>query len=70
MMTQRQNAGGLVGGVLLIGLGLIFLFGQYIGFQAFEYLWPFFIIAMGVAFFIGMIAGGKSLAALAVPGAS
>jgi hypothetical protein len=68
MMTQRQNAGGLVGGVLLIGLGLLFLFGQYIGFQAFETLWPFFIIAMGLAFFIGMLAGGRSLAALAVPG--
>lgn len=68
MVTQRQNAGGLVGGAILIGLGLLFLFGQYVGFQGFQYLWPFFIIGLGVAFFIGMLAGGKSLAALAVPG--
>lgn len=68
MVRQRQNAGGLVGGAILIVLGLLFLFGQYVGFQGFQYLWPFFIIGLGVAFFIGMLAGGKSLAALAVPG--
>lgn len=68
MITQRQNTGGLVGGTLLIGLGLLFLLGQYLGFRAFTYLWPLFIIGLGAAFFIGMLAGGKSLAALAVPG--
>jgi hypothetical protein len=68
MVTQRQNAGGLVGGSILIGLGLLFLIGQYVGFQGFQYLWPFFIIGLGVAFIVGMIAGGKSLAPLAVPG--
>jgi hypothetical protein len=68
MVTQRQNAGGLVGGAILIGLGLLFLIGQYVGFQGLQYLWPFFIVGLGVAFFIGMITGGKSLAPLAVPG--
>jgi hypothetical protein len=49
MLTQRQNAGGLVGGAILIGLGLLFLIGQYVGFQGFQYLWPFFIIGLPAA---------------------
>lgn len=68
MITQRQNAGGLVGGVILIGLGVFFLVGQYFSFRGFEFIWPLFVIGMGGVFFLGMLAGGKSLAALAIPG--
>lgn len=68
MVTQRQHAGSLVGGAILIGLGVFFLFGQYFGFRGFEYVWPLFVIGMGGVFFIGMFVGGKSLAPLAIPG--
>jgi hypothetical protein len=68
MITQRPNAGGLVGGTLLIGLGIIFLLGQFVGFRGFELIWPLLVVGLGVAFFVGMLAGGKSLAGLAVPG--
>jgi hypothetical protein len=68
MITQRHNAGPLVGGTILIGLGVIFLVGQYVGFRGFEYIWPVFVIGLGAAFFVGMLAGGKTLAGLAVPG--
>jgi hypothetical protein len=68
MITQRQNTGGLIGGIILIGLGLVFLLGQYTGFGSFAILWPLFIVGMGAVFFVGMLAGGKSMAPLAVPG--
>jgi hypothetical protein len=69
MNTQRSNIGALVGGTLLIGFGLLALFGQlFRDFRFWSYLWPFAVIGCGVLFFIGMFAGGKSMAALAIPG--
>ena len=68
MVTQRHNTGGLVGGAILIGLGTLFLLGQFINFSAWQYLWPLAIVGMGAVFFIGMVAGGKPAAGLAIPG--
>lgn len=69
MTTQRSNAGTLVGGALLIGFGVLALFGQiFHEFHFWSYVWPFVIIGSGLLFFIGMFAGGKSLAGLAIPG--
>jgi hypothetical protein len=68
-MSTRSNSGSIVGGLILILLGLLFLFGQW--FQSFDFLgrlWPLFIVGFGALFFIGMLAGGKSAAGLAVPG--
>jgi len=69
MMTRRYNSGGLIGGSLLIGLGLLFLLAEFFNFQAWDALWPFFVIGLGGLFFIGMFAGGKSTSGLAIPGA-
>ena len=68
MVTQRHNTGGLVGGAILIALGTLFLLGQFINFSAWQYLWPLAIVGMGAVFFIGMVAGGKPAAGLAIPG--
>ena len=69
MTTQRSNAGTLIGGALLIGLGVLALFGQiFRDFHFWSYVWPLVIIGSGLLFFIGMFAGGKSLARLAIPG--
>jgi hypothetical protein len=68
MNTQRQNAGGIVGGAILIGLGTLFLLGQLFNFQGWQYIWPLFVMGMGGIFFVGMLAGGKSMAGLAIPG--
>jgi hypothetical protein len=69
MITPRQNAtGSLVGGAILIALGLLFLFGQFVNFRAWEYVWPLFIVGMGVVFFVAMVAGGKGAGGLAIPG--
>lgn len=55
-------------GAILIGLGIIFLLGEVIDFRLGSYLWPFFIIVPGLAFFYFMLQGGKNTAPLAIPG--
>ena len=68
-MSIKRNSGMLVAGAVLIALGLLSLFGQlFRGFHFWSYLWPVIIIAFGGLFFVGMFAGGKSLAGLAIPG--
>ncbi|MGD0752564.1 MAG: hypothetical protein ABSA23_14310 [Anaerolineales bacterium] len=69
-MSNKRISGSLVGGMILIVLGLLSLFGQiFRGFPFLSYLWPFIIVGFGGLFFVGMLAGGKSLAGLAIPGA-
>lgn len=68
-MSSRRNTGSLVGGSLLIIFGLLALLGKL--FQNFNFwntFWPFIIIGVGLLFFVGMIAGGKSVSGLAIPG--
>lgn len=68
-MSSRRNTGSLVGGSLLIIFGILALLGKL--FQNFNFwntFWPFIIIGVGLLFFVGMFAGGKSVAGLAIPG--
>jgi hypothetical protein len=68
-MSIKRNSGTLVAGAIMIAFGLLALFGQlFRGFHFWTYLWPVIVIAFGGLFFIGMLAGGKSLAGLAIPG--
>lgn len=68
-MSIKRNSGMLVAGAVLVALGLLSLFGQlFRDFHFWNYLWPFTIIGIGGMFFIGMFAGGKSVAGLAIPG--
>lgn len=65
---KRQNVWGIGTGLLLVGLGSLFLIGELLPGNAMRYLWPFFLIALGALFFMGMAAGGKATGALAIPG--
>ena len=68
-MNMKRNSGMLIAGAVLIALGLLSLFGQlFRGFHFWSVVWPFIIIAFGGLFFVGMFAGGKSMAGLAIPG--
>jgi hypothetical protein len=68
-MNARRNVGSIVGGSILILFGLLFLLAQgFPGFNFLGILWPFIIIAFGAVFFVGMFAGGRSAAGLAIPG--
>src|SRR3989304_1989122 len=65
---ERRSLWGAWWGILLIGMGIVFLIGQFLRFDVWHYIWPFFILAAGGAFFAGMLAGGRSAGGLAVPG--
>jgi hypothetical protein len=66
--SRSARAGSLVTGVILIGLGVLFLLGQLFNFNAWRFLWPFTVIAFGALFFVGMVVGGRTAGALAIPG--
>jgi hypothetical protein len=69
MENNQRNTGALVGGIILIALGALSLFGQV--FQSANFwgtVWPLIIVGFGSMFFIGMFAGGKSVSGLAIPG--
>lgn len=68
MQTNRSNAGALIGGAIMIAFGLLALAGQVFRGVDWGFLWPFIIIAAGAIFFVGMFAGGKQTAGLAIPG--
>jgi len=67
---EMRVRGSTIVGLFLIGLGLVFLAGQFLGLDVWRYLWPFFVIAFGVLFFAGMLAAGRNNDAgvLAIPG--
>jgi hypothetical protein len=65
--TKQYRLNSLIGAVL-IGLGAILLLGEIFNFRLGFFLWPFFIIVPGLAFFYFMAQGGKNAAPLAIPG--
>jgi hypothetical protein len=66
--NQSRGRGNLIIGMVLVGLGAIFLLGQFFNFNFWSVLWPFFIIIPGLMFFVGMLLGGKEAGPLAIPG--
>ena len=49
-MNTNQNQSRTVGGMLLIGLGGLFLLGQVTGFGFFGFSWPLFVLIPGLIF--------------------
>ncbi|MGE5374469.1 MAG: hypothetical protein ACM3XO_05375 [Bacteroidota bacterium] len=68
MQTNRNNAGALIGGAILIGIGLLALISRVYDNIDWGLLWPIALIGFGALFFIAMFAAGKSGAAFAIPG--
>jgi hypothetical protein len=68
MRRAPSNQGATVGGIVLIGLGVLFLLQQAIGFDVGHYGWPLFIILPGLALLAGYAFGPRAAAGLAVPG--
>jgi hypothetical protein len=69
MATRSTNTGAVIVGSLMILFGALALLGQV--FRAtlnWGLIWPLAIIAVGLAFFVVMLAGGRSAAAFAIPG--
>ena len=68
MQTNRSNTGTLIAGTILIVFGLMALAGQFLRIMDWGFVWPFIVIGLGSLFFLGMVAGGRQAAALAIPG--
>ncbi|HEV7662674.1 MAG TPA: DUF5668 domain-containing protein [Chloroflexota bacterium] len=65
---QKNSQAGAIGGVVLIGLGVLFLLQQALGFDVGHYAWPVFIILPGLAMLGAFVFGPRGAAGLAVPG--
>lgn len=55
-------------GIVLIIVGVLFLINQVLNIDLWATAWPLGIAATGVAFFVAMLLGGKSMSGLAIPG--
>jgi hypothetical protein len=68
-MTENR-AGSLIGGVVLIGLGLLFLLFQFVpgltDWVRVDRFWPLIIVGVGIALLVGAVVG--RIPPLAVPG--
>lgn len=63
-----RNTITMASGLLLVMLGALFLLGQWFAIDFWRLGWPAFIIIPGLVFFTAMLAFGRSLAPLALPG--
>jgi hypothetical protein len=67
-METNRNRGSLFIGIILIVAGVLFLLSRIVGMNGWGAFWPFIVIAVGAAFFVGMALGGRSAGVLAIPG--
>lgn len=65
---RGSSMGGLVAGIILIGLGVVFLLEQVLNLDIWRYVWPLLILISGLICFAAMIVGGKGAGRLAIPG--
>ncbi len=68
MDADNRRLGRLLGGVGLIGIGALILVAQLLRVDVWSASWPFLFVALGLLMFIGMFAGGKQTAGMAIPG--
>ena len=67
MILSRQTS-ALLAGLMLMGLGGVFLIAQLLGGSFWSYFWPYPIIALGLSFFWGLANRGRGAGGLAIPG--
>jgi hypothetical protein len=66
---QRQpDQIATIGGVILVGLGLLFLIQQSFGIDIGHFAWPLFVILPGLGMLIAFALAPRSAAGLAIPG--
>lgn len=65
---RMEHRGSLIFGLLLVGLGIVFLAQQFLGAPLLPWLWPLMFLLVALVFFAGMVSGGKEAGGLAIPG--
>jgi hypothetical protein len=68
MERSAPNQAATVGGVVLVGIGVLFLVQQALGIDVGHYGWPLFVILPGLGFLIAFAIGPRAAAGLAIPG--
>lgn len=66
-MASSTNRKSIIFGTLLLAAGILALVGQIFT-PVGGFLWPVIITGLGLAFFVGMLIGGRSFGVLAIPG--
>ena len=66
---SHSTGGRQATAIILIGLGVLFLLGQFFNFSLLGLLWPLFIVLPGVAFLYAAFTGDRDKAGLIIPGA-
>lgn len=67
MSDERTSRISLIIGLLLIGIGFLFLIGQLFNLNVWQYAWPLFILVPGIIFFGITMSGGAESAGFAIP---
>jgi hypothetical protein len=60
--------GSIVLGIILVGLGILFLLQELLKVDVWHFAWPFLVIVAGLVCFAAMVLGGRSTGRLAIPG--
>jgi hypothetical protein len=68
MQRRGPDQAGAIGGVILVGLGLVFLLQQSFGLDIGHFAWPLFVILPGLGMLVAFALAPKSAAGLAIPG--
>jgi hypothetical protein len=68
MERSPANQAATVGGVVLVGIGILFLIQQTLGIDVGYYGWPLFVILPGLGFLAAFALGPRQAAGLAIPG--
>jgi hypothetical protein len=68
MERSSSNQAATVGGIVLVGLGILFLVQQVVGFDIGHFGWPLFVLLPGLAFLAAYALGPRGAAGMAVPG--
>ena len=66
--SGQRDQMATVGGVVLVGLGVLFLVQQAFGIDVGHYGWPIFVILPGLAFLAAFALAPRGAAGLAIPG--
>jgi hypothetical protein len=67
-VRRQPDQAATIGGVVLVGIGLLFLIQQTLGIDIGHFGWPLFVILPGLGMLVAFALGPRSAAGLAIPG--